>query len=192
MLRLEEVFVRMNRPKKSARPRRAAHAIRRLKKTAARVSSPHFVWATSSLAIVIAMVFLGGAAAMLTAREDAPEAPVIYKTTPPPRTVKKEVPRPVAAAQTSVAEIPNTVTISGCLENDEGAFILADASGSSAPASRSWKSGFLKKRPASIEVIDGGGTLNLRQHVGRRIAATGTLIEREMRALSVRRIGSCE
>lgn len=188
--------MRMNRPKKSARPRRAAHAIRRLKKSAARVGSPHFVWATSSLAVVVGMIFLGGAAAMLTAREDAPQAPVNYKTTPMPRTVKKEVSRPatrpVAAAQTGTAETPKTVTIAGCLENDEGTFTLTEASGTSAPASRSWKSGFLKKRSAPIELTDDGGTLNLRQHVGRRIAATGTLIEREMRALSVRRIGSCD
>jgi hypothetical protein len=163
-----------------------------LKRTASRSGSTHFVWATSSLAIVVAMIFLGGAAAMLTAREDVQQTPITYKTTTPPRTVKKEAARPLAAAQTSVAETPTTVTIAGCLENDEGTFMLTDPSGTSAPASRSWKSGFLKKRPASIELSDRSGTLNLRQYVGRRIAATGTLIDREMRALSVRRVGSCE
>ena len=184
--------MRMNRPKKTPRPRRAAHAIGRLKRTAARSGSTHFAWATGSLAIVIAMIFLGGAAALLTAREDVQPTRIAYKTTPPARTAKKEVPPPVAVVQAGVAETAATVTIAGCLESDEGTFMLTEASGTGAPASRSWKSGFLKKRPAPIQLTDDTRTLNLRQHVGRRIAATGTLIDREMRARSVRRIGSCE
>ena len=85
-----------------------------------------------------------------------------------------------------------SVTVSGCLESDEGTFLLTDAAGANAPTSRSWKSGFLKKRPAHIELADGVGTLSLRNHVGRRIAATGTLVEREMRVDSVRVVGACE
>ena len=192
MARLEEVSMRMNRPMKSARPRRTAQAIGRAKKAAARDSSTRFARATSSLAIVVAMIFLGAAAALLTAREDAQQEPVTYKTTPTPRTVKKEAVRPVAATKARATETAPMVTLAGCLESDEGTFVLTDPSGTSAPASRSWKSGFLKKRPASIELADAAGTLNLRQNVGRRVAATGTLIDREMRTVSVRRIGSCE
>lgn len=191
--------MRMNRPKKSPRSRKAAHAIRRLKKSVARSSSTRLAWATSSLAVV-AMIFLGAAAALLTAREDVHQAPVTFATTPLPRAVKKEPQRPLAketpislkVAQSSVAEPAGTATVTGCLENDEGTFVLTDASGAKAPASRNWKSGFLKKRAAPIELTDDNGTLNLRQHVGRRISATGTLIGRDMRALSVRRIGSCD
>ncbi len=84
-----------------------------------------------------------------------------------------------------------SATISGCLESDEGTFRLIDASGANAPTSRSWKSGFLKKRPAHIELADGVGTLNLRSHVGRRVAATGTLADRVMRVDSVRVVGAC-
>ena len=85
-----------------------------------------------------------------------------------------------------------SVTISGCLESDKGTFLLTDASGASAPTSRSWKSGFLKKRSAPIELADGVGTLSLRNHVGRRVAATGTLVDRAMRVDSVHAIGACE
>ena len=86
-----------------------------------------------------------------------------------------------------------TATITGCLEKeDEGTFRLTDASGTDAPTSRSWKSGFLKKRPAHIELADGVGTLNLRNLIGRRVAASGTLVERELRAHSVRPVGTCE
>jgi hypothetical protein len=89
-------------------------------------------------------------------------------------------------------EKPASVTISGCLENAGGTFLLTEASGDAAPKSRSWKSGFLRKRTAPIELADGVGTLTLRNHVGRRVAATGTLVDREMRVDSVRALGACE
>lgn len=85
-----------------------------------------------------------------------------------------------------------SATITGCLERDEGTFRLTDASGADTPTSRSWKSGFLKKRPAHIELADGVGTLNLRNLIGRRVAASGTLVDRELRARSVRPVGTCE
>lgn len=85
-----------------------------------------------------------------------------------------------------------STTLTGCLENDEGVFRLTDVSGAEAPMSRSWKAGFLKKRPASIEVADGVGTLSLRSFVGRRVSTSGTLIDREMRANAVRAVGACE
>ena len=99
---------------------------------------------------------------------------------------------PVSSTVEPEREKPASVTISGCLENENGAFLLTDASGTSAPKSRSWKSGFLKKRTAPIELADGVGTLTLRNHVGRRVAATGTLVDREMRVDSVRPLGACE
>ncbi len=110
------------------------------------------------------------------------------------------VPQPQASAAAAPAnqtadqesERLATVTVTGCVDSDEGAFRLIDASGADAPTARSWKSGFLKKRPASIALEDAAGTLALRSHVGRRVAATGTLIDREMRARSLRVLGSCE
>ena len=117
------------------------------------------------------------------------------------RTAKSSTPQlpaasPPPAASMSPAIEPErertaSATISGCLESNEGTFRLTDASGASAPTSRSWKSGFLKKRPTQIELADGVGMLNLRNHVGRRVAATGTLADRVMRVDSVRVVGAC-
>jgi hypothetical protein len=99
------------------------------------------------------------------------------------------LPQPESASE---PEGVPSATITGCLERDEGTFRLTDASGTDAPTSRSWKSGFLKKRPAHIDLADGVGTLNLRNLIGRRVAASGTLVERELRAHSVRPVGTCE
>jgi hypothetical protein len=99
---------------------------------------------------------------------------------------------PASATIEPTRETPASITISGCLENEGGTLLLTDAFGTAAPKSRSWKSGFLKKRPAPIELSDGVGTLGLRAHVGRRVAATGTLVNREMRVDSVRALGACE
>ena len=102
---------------------------------------------------------------------------------------------PPAASITPAAEpqpeSKSVATVTGCLENDEGTFQLTDASGAEAPTARSWKSGFLKKRAAHVELVDAVG-LNLRQYTGRRVAVTGTLVERDMRARSVRLIGACD
>jgi hypothetical protein len=102
---------------------------------------------------------------------------------------------PIEDAASPPQAQPDTVaavTVSGCLENDEGVFRLTDVSGSDIPTGRSWKSGFLRKRPASIEVADAVGTLTLRSFVGRRVSTSGTLIEREMHARTVRVVGACD
>ena len=103
---------------------------------------------------------------------------------------------PIAPVDRSTMEAqPDTgaaVTVNGCLENDGGVFRLTDVSGAGAPTSRSWKSGFLRKRPASIEVEDAVGTLSLRNYVGRRVSANGTLTDREMRARAMRVVGACD
>ena len=129
--------------------------------------------------------------------KDAPKT-VAAKTvvTPAPQPaaapISRATPVPVNPTVEPESEKPASVTISGCLQNEDGTFLLTDASGATAPKSRSWKSGFLRKRPAPIELADGVGTLALRNHVGRRVAATGTLVDREMRVDSVRALGACE
>ena len=87
------------------------------------------------------------------------------------------------------------VTISGCLEASvsDDTFRLTGTDGSDAPKSRSWKSGFLKRRPAPVELIDSANALRLRAYVGQRITATGLLMNREMQVRSLRAAGSsCE
>jgi len=85
------------------------------------------------------------------------------------------------------------VSISGCLEQDDDVFRLKDTEGTNAPKARSWKSGFLKKGAAKVEIVDVSNRLRLKSHVGKRVTVTGQLHEKEMIANSVRRLAaSCE
>ena len=96
------------------------------------------------------------------------------------------------AAQNQVAQ-PALVTITGCLERDDETFRLEDTSGADAPRSRSWKSAFLKKGSAPVEVVDASKRVQLTNHVGQRVSVTGTLSDGEMQIRSLRRIAeSCK
>lgn len=208
--------MRVKKTQKTLRASRATGS-NRSKKAAVAAASTHFEWATRSRAAAFAMMFFLVAAALLTAREDAPRADVERaELSPAAITVENDTPRPFEATKINVAtasvrttapeisaasmaqtvepepERVVPVTISGCLEMEEGTLRLTDASGADAPTSRSWKSGFLKRRSAEIELADAVGTLHLRNHVGRRVAATGTLIDRELRARSVRVGRACD
>ena len=94
---------------------------------------------------------------------------------------------------TTEAENAEVVTITGCLHLDQQTFTLKDVSGSEVPTSRSWRFGFFRKQRAStIDVIDAGNSLQLQNHVGERVGATGTLEGRKLRARSLRTVsGSC-
>jgi hypothetical protein len=84
------------------------------------------------------------------------------------------------------------VTVVGCLERTDEGYRLKETSGAEAPKTRSWKSGFLKKASASLDVVDASRTLQLRDHVGHRVSVTGTVADREMLAGSLRRVGDCK
>ncbi len=79
-----------------------------------------------------------------------------------------------------------SVTITGCVERTRDTFWLKNTSGADAPTSRSWKSGFLKRRHQSVELVDPTHELKLTDYVGQRVATTGTLSNREMRMRSLR------
>ena len=106
--------------------------------------------------------------------------------------VEPEAPSaPPANEQTEVAAVPATIT--GCLERAADTFWLKDVSGTDAPKSRSWKSGFLRKKSSNVALVDRGGlTSRLTTYVGRRIETTGVLADREMRVKSLRVLGPCE
>ena len=93
---------------------------------------------------------------------------------------------------TAKADVQNVapVTITGCLDLDEETFWLKNTSGVDAPKSRSRRSGFLKKRPSRIEFVDATNALKLPNYVGQRVASTGMLTNREMRARSLRRVAA--
>ena len=95
--------------------------------------------------------------------------------------------------ETAVAPKTPFVTVAGCLERNNDGFRLKDTSGADAPKARSWKSGFMKKGSASLDVIDPAHIVTLTDYVGRRVSVTGTLTGREMKVKSVRRMSaSCE
>jgi hypothetical protein len=83
-------------------------------------------------------------------------------------------------------EEPVSATITGCLVlRDDGMFQLKDNDGEHAPKARSWKSGFIKKGSATIDVFDAGNRLKLGTHVNYRISVSGTLTDRQLRARSL-------
>lgn len=89
-----------------------------------------------------------------------------------------------------VAATPQIVTIAGCLAQDGESFRLKDTSGADAPRSRSWKSGFLKKGPAAVDVVDASHRLKLTNHVGERVSVTGTITDGEMQVRSLHRVAT--
>ena len=94
------------------------------------------------------------------------------------------------SAATGPAQKSSPVTITGCLEGGRDTFRLKDTSGTDAPKARSWKTGFLKKSSPSIEVVDAANRLQLPTHVGQRVSVTGVMVDREMKARSLKRIAA--
>jgi len=82
------------------------------------------------------------------------------------------------------------VTVTGCVARDGDNFWLTNTSGEGLPASRSWKSGFLKKRTATIELVHTASALKLGNYVGQRVTATGALKNRELQLHSLQRVAS--
>jgi hypothetical protein len=109
--------------------------------------------------------------------------------------------RPLAAASADPlpAELPaaeafpreEPVTITGCLEQKDEVFRLKNTAGDDAPKARSWKSGFLRKNAATVSVVDSHRRLRLPAHVGERVSVTGVMMNREMQARTLQRVGSC-
>jgi len=142
--------------------------------------------------VVVPQTAARAAVPMRTATVPARKPTAVESVKPSVAETLPATPMPAPAAARSEDERAPTVTITGCLERDEETFWLKNVSGADAPKSRSWKSGFLKKRSSPIELMDPTSALRLRGYVGERIAATGVLTNRELRARSVRRVaGSC-
>jgi hypothetical protein len=100
--------------------------------------------------------------------------------------------RPSAPALVStVAGGATPVTITGCLEVsvDQDDFRLTDTDGADAPKSRSWRTGFLKKRAAPVALVEPPDRLALQTHVGHRVAATGLLTSHDLKLSALRFVG---
>jgi hypothetical protein len=83
------------------------------------------------------------------------------------------------------------VTITGCLEIsvNQDEFRLTDTEGVDAPSSRTWRTGFLKKRSAAVALVEPPDRLALQSHVGRRVAATGLLTSHDLKVSALRVVG---
>ena len=114
------------------------------------------------------------------------------RTTAPAPAKPVERARPIAAsaaaAPVSAAAVDKSspVTVEGCLEADRETYRLTGTSGVRAPRTRSWRTGFLMKQSSTIEIADARSTLGLKNHVGERVAVTGTLVDRKMHAQRLR------
>lgn len=97
---------------------------------------------------------------------------------------------PVAASETPSAKIAAPVTLAGCLQRTDQTLRLKDTAGADAPKSRSWKSGFLKKGSASVDLVDPANRLRLANHVGHRVTVTGTLDHGQMTVKSLQRVSA--
>ena len=102
---------------------------------------------------------------------------------------------PAPASVSTGSVMPSPVTITGCLEisTDEDAFRLTDTDGVDAPTSRSWRTGFLRKRPAAVALLEVPDRLALKTNIGKRVAATGVLTSHELKLNSLRVVSaSCK
>lgn len=108
----------------------------------------------------------------------------------------------VAASMASMASVafaagkPKAVTMTGCVRNggERNTFVLTKVEGADAPKSRGWKTAYLLKRRANVEVVAATSSVRLKNHVGRKVAVTGTVDEknrRQLKARSIRVISSC-
>jgi hypothetical protein len=121
---------------------------------------------------------------VLTTRDAQPSAPV--KTTAAPSNAS---PAPAAAMSDTPSEL---VTITGCLEMsvDEDQFRLTETEGAAAPKARNWRSGFLKRGAAPVELVEVTDPLGLKTEVGRRVVATGRLNGRALHLQSLQPAGA--
>ena len=128
------------------------------------------------------------AAPAVTAQSSSKKAPVVQASSVESgvtvTTATESTPVKTSGAKAVAA------TVAGCLQRSDETFKLTDADGVDVPKARSWKTGFLKKGAATLEVVDPGNHAKLANHVGRRVSVTGMLTDRQMQVRSVRRISA--
>ena len=116
---------------------------------------------------------------------ESPRADTISATT-------VSTPLPVPAS-TEIAALAQ-VTITGCLEAAaKDRFRLNDTEGANVPKARSWRTGFLKKHSAAVDLVGVPDVAALQTQVGKRVAVTGVQTDRELKVSSLRVVApACE
>lgn len=126
------------------------------------------------------------AAASSTAATPVADMPARDEAVAKPADVEPATTAPAAASSAAETSGFDSATITGCLEisANEDRFRLTDTDG--VPKARSWRTGFLKKRSAAVDLVDAPDSLALDKQVGKRVAATGVLMNRTLKVASVR------
>jgi hypothetical protein len=193
------------RSKATAAPKKSSAATVRSKKS----KTPS--WSVGAGTMLLAAICVTGAVIVIAAHELTPAPRVASIDTESEDVAAPEPARTALSSSTAAPEsvVARTdednpeakgtvgrtapVTVFGCLERSNTTFRLTDTDGVDAPKARSWKTAFLKKGSATIEVVDPGNRLKLASHVGQRLSVTGTLGDRQMQVRSIRRISaSCD
>ena len=143
---------------------------------------PDFKFETVARAtlIFLVMIFVAAALSMASKNPPATNAASAKSSTELDRSTNVGAPAP--------ATVP--VTITGCLEQKDDAFRLKNTQGDDVPKVRSWKSGFLRKGPSPVAVVDASNRLKLSSHVGERVTVTGVLNDREMKVRSLHKVAA--
>ena len=190
------------RSKTPAVPKKSAAAAHASSKTAAPATRRF-----GSGAMLVTAMCVTGAVIVIAAHEMTPSARTTSSETRPDAELAAVQPKPmVSSAIVDASPIPAAnsetnaakssaanmapVTIFGCLERSNETYRLTDTDGADAPKSRSWKTAFLKKGAATVEVVDPGNRARLSSQVGHRVAVTGTMSEKQLQARSIRKISS--
>jgi hypothetical protein len=162
-------------------------------KPAPRPTAPRAVTARPAAAPSNAWVSVPAKPHLAEPAKVAVAEPVKTNTAEPAKAPSSTPAAPTPVGATASVAAAAVTTIQGCLQSGDDGFWLKSTSGADAPKARSWKSGFLTKRSAAIEVVDAGNSLRLSNHVGQRVAATGTLTDRRMQAHSLYTVAaSCD
>jgi cytoskeletal protein RodZ len=159
--------------------------------------------------MLIAAMCVAGAVIALAAHEMTPARRVAStETVPDDVSTASGEPKPTATSMRADEPVGSTtratdttetnassasmapVTIFGCLEQSNNTYRLTDTDGVDAPRARSWKTGFLKKGNASVEVVDPANRAHLSSQIGHRVGVTGTLSDRQLQVRSIRKISS--
>jgi hypothetical protein len=182
-------------------------AIKRMKKSASakyfnRAAKSIRTMSTRTMFITVGCV-MGAAILIGAASSDGPRgaySPVKPATIPVPASgtatdAAMLAASAAAAGADSGPTIPPTaksapITITGCLAREDAAYKLKDTTGDNAPKARNWKSGFLKKGPAPLELYDTANRVKLPAHVGQRVSVTGELRDREMYVRSLKPVST--
>jgi len=156
-----------------------------------RRARPNRTWAIAGA--IVAVILVGAVMASRPSKLSdfpKPEARPASESAASMASIPASVPEPTVEPAAAPTPEAAPITVTGCLARDEDTFRLNDTAGENAPTKRSWKTGFLKRKPASIHVVDASNRLRLTNYVGRRIAVTGTMVDREMQARSLQRVAA--